>query len=72
MKPGFSGLYRALGLPTVPIAIDSGTAWPKHGTKRPGVPIRFAFQPAIAPGLPRRQIEPLVHAAVNALEGSVG
>lgn len=68
LKPGFSGLYRALGLPTVPIAIDSGTAWPKRGVKRPDTPIHFAFQEVIPTGLPRREIEARVHAAINALE----
>lgn len=67
LKPGFSGLYRALGLPTVPVAIDSGTAWPKRGPKR-ALPVHFAFQPTIPPGLPRREAEALVHAAINALE----
>ena len=67
LKPGFVGLYRALKMPLVPVAIDSGTAWPKHGPKHPGV-IRFAFQPAIPPGLHRREVEPLVHAAINVLE----
>ena len=66
LKPGFVGLYRALKMPLVPVAIDSGTAWPKFGAKHPGV-IRFAFQPAIAPGLHRREIEPLVHTAINLL-----
>lgn len=68
MKPGFSGLYRALGLPVVPIAIDSGVAWPKHGPKVPGGVIHFAFQPELPTGLPRREIEAKVHAAINALE----
>ena len=67
LKPGFVGLYRALKLPLVPVAIDSGTVWPRHGRKRSGV-IRFAFQPAIAPGLGRKEVEPLVHAAINVLE----
>jgi len=67
LKPGFVGLYRALGMPLVPVAIDSGHAWPKHGAKHPGV-IRFAFQPPIAPGLPRREVVPLVHRAINVLE----
>ncbi|URW75200.1 1-acyl-sn-glycerol-3-phosphate acyltransferase [Sphingomonas donggukensis] len=67
LKPGFVGLYRALKMPLVPVAIDSGHVWPKHGPKRPGI-IRFAFQPAIAPGLNRREVEPLVHAAINVLE----
>jgi 1-acyl-sn-glycerol-3-phosphate acyltransferase len=67
LKPGFVGLYRALKLPLVPVAIDSGTVWPRHGVKRSGV-IRFAFQPAIAPGLSRKEVEPLVHAAINVLD----
>lgn len=67
LKPGFVALYRALGLPLVPVAIDSGHIYPKAGVKRRGV-IRFAFQPAIAPGLHRREIEPRVHAAINLLE----
>lgn len=70
MKPGFSGLYRALGLPVVPIAIDSGVAWPKTGPKVPNGVIHFAFQEEIPTGLPRREIEAKVHAAINALETS--
>jgi 1-acyl-sn-glycerol-3-phosphate acyltransferase len=70
LRPGLAGLYRALGLPLVPVAIDSARLWPKRGAKQPGT-IHFAFQPAIEPGLPRRVIEPQVHAAINALPGSV-
>lgn len=68
LKPGFSGLYRALGLPVVPIAIDSGIAWPKTGPKVPNGVIHFAFREEIPTGLPRREIEAKVHAAINALE----
>jgi 1-acyl-sn-glycerol-3-phosphate acyltransferase len=67
LKSGFVGLYKALKLPMVPVAIDSGHVWPKHGAKRSGV-IRFAFQPAIAPGLSRQEVVPRVHAAINVLE----
>ena len=67
LKPGFAGLYRALKMPLVPVAIDSGTAWPRHGPRHPGV-IRFAFQPPIAPGLNRREVERLVHGGINVLE----
>lgn len=67
LKPGFVGLYRALRMPLIPVATDSGIASPRRGAKRAGI-IRFAFQPAIAPGLPRSEIEPLVHAAINVLE----
>lgn len=67
LKPGFAGLYRALDLPTVPVAIDSGRVWPKRGLKRPGV-ITIRFGAPIAPGLPRREIETRVHAGINALD----
>lgn len=67
LQPGFAGLYRALGLPVVPVALDSGRVWPRHGAKRPGT-ITFRFGEPIPPGLPRKEIEPRVHAAINALE----
>lgn len=68
LKSGFAGLYRAVGLPVVPVATDSGRVWPKRGLKRPGT-ITLRFGEAIAPGLPRREIEARVHAGINALEG---
>ena len=67
LKPGFVGLYRALKLPLVPVAIDSGVVWPKHGLKNPGV-IRFAFQEVIPPGVGREEIVARVHAAINVLD----
>jgi 1-acyl-sn-glycerol-3-phosphate acyltransferase len=66
LKPGLAGLYRTLGMPTVPIALDSGLRWPKQGPKRPG-PVRILFGEPIAPDLPRREVEPLVHAGINRL-----
>lgn len=67
LKAGFAGLYRALGLPVVPIAIDSGRVWPKHGPKRGGL-VSFRFAEPIAAGLPRPEIEARTHRAINALE----
>lgn len=67
LKSGFAGLYRVLGLPVVPIAIDSGAVWPKKGPKRPGV-VTFLFGEPIPPTLPREEIEARVHAAINVLE----
>ena len=69
LKPGFAGLYRALAMPTVPVAVDSGRLLPRRGVKRPGV-ITFRFGEPIAPGLPRREVEAKVHAAINVLERS--
>jgi len=67
LQSGFAGLYRALGLPVVPVALDTGVVWPKHGFKRPGV-VTVRIGETIPAGLPREAIETRVHAAINALE----
>src|SRR4051812_48381075 len=68
LQPGFAGLYRALGLPVVPVALDSGRLWPQRSfVKSPGL-VTMRFGAPIPPGLPRREIEERVHAAINALE----
>lgn len=67
LRSGFAGLYRALKLPVVPVALDSGLTWPRIGPKRPGV-VTFRFGEIVEPGLPRAQAEAVVHAGINALE----
>jgi len=68
LQPGFAGLYRALALPVVPVAVDSGRLWPRRRfAKRPGI-VTFRFAEPLPPGLPRRDIEAAVHDAINALE----
>jgi 1-acyl-sn-glycerol-3-phosphate acyltransferase len=68
LQPGFAGLYRALGKPVVPVALDSGRLWPRHHiVKRAGM-VTMRFGEPIPPGLPRKEIEARVHAAINALE----
>ena len=67
LAAGFAGLYKILKLPVVPVALDSGSAWPKAFIKRPGV-VTFRFGAPIAPGLPRDEIEARVHAAINQLQ----
>lgn len=66
LRSGFAGLYRALGLPVVPIAVDSGRLWTKGLPKKPGT-VHFRIGEPIAPGLKREEIEARVHAAINAL-----
>ena len=66
LQPGFAGLYRALGLPVVPVAHDSGRLWPRGGPKQSGT-IHFKVGEVIPPGLKRADIEARVHAAINAL-----
>lgn len=67
LRAGFAGLYRAAGLPVVPIALDSGRLWPRRGVKRAGV-VTMRFGAPIPAGLPRAEIEARVHAAINLLE----
>ena len=66
LKSGLAGLYRAVGLPVVPVALDSGRVWPKHGPMRPGV-VTFRFGAPIPTGLPRAEAEARVHAGINVL-----
>ncbi|MBO0750302.1 MAG: 1-acyl-sn-glycerol-3-phosphate acyltransferase [Porphyrobacter sp.] len=65
LRSGFAGLYKLLGLPVVPVAIDSGPTY-KHWWKRRGT-ITIRFAEAIPPGLSREEIETRVHAAINSL-----
>lgn len=67
LKSGFAGLYRMLGMPVVPVAVDSGRLVPRRGPKRAGV-ITIRYGDPIPPGLPRGEIEARVHAAINALD----
>jgi len=67
LKSGFAGLYRALAMPTVPIALDSGILMPKTGAKHPGT-ITIRYGEVIPPGLSREEIDARVHAAINVLE----
>jgi 1-acyl-sn-glycerol-3-phosphate acyltransferase len=66
LQAGFAGLYRALGLPVVPVAHDAGRLWHKGFVKRSGT-VHFKVGEVIPPGLKRDAIEARVHAAINAL-----
>ncbi|HEX2624566.1 MAG TPA: lysophospholipid acyltransferase family protein, partial [Sphingomicrobium sp.] len=66
LRPGFAGLYRALGLPVVPVALDSGRLWPRGFVKRSGT-IHVKVGATIPPGLKRDEVERRVHEAINAL-----
>lgn len=67
LQAGFAGLYKALGLPVVPVALDSGRLWGRNLPKGSG-PVRFLIGEPIPAGLKRDAIEERVHAAINALE----
>ena len=66
LKSGFAALYRALGLPVVPVAVDSGRLWGRGLVHHSGT-VTFKVGDAIPPGLKRAEVEARVHAAINAL-----
>ena len=68
LKSGFAGIYKLLGLPVVPIAVDSGPLYHRLW-KRSGV-ITYRIEPPIPPGLPRPEAEARVHAAINVLNAA--
>jgi 1-acyl-sn-glycerol-3-phosphate acyltransferase len=53
--PGVGGLYKHLGVPLVPVALNSGLYWPRKGLLRYPGTIVVEFLPAILPGVDRRQ-----------------
>ncbi|MGX7896491.1 lysophospholipid acyltransferase family protein [Tsuneonella sp. HG222] len=65
LRSGFAGIYKMLGLPVVPIAVNSGPLYHRTWKRRGTITVRF--MPAIPPGLPREEIEERVHSAINAV-----
>lgn len=65
LQSGFAGIYKLLGLPVVPIAVNSGPLyhrlWKRAGT------ITYKVGEMIPAGLPRDEVEERVHTAINAL-----
>jgi len=68
LRSGFAGLYKMLGLPVIPVAVNSGPLyhrlWKRAGT------ITLQFGAPIEAGLSREEVEARVHAAINALNQS--
>ena len=67
LQSGFAGLYRALGMPVLPVAIDSGRVWTRGWVKKRGT-INIVIGEPIPAGLGREEIERRVHTAINAIE----
>jgi 1-acyl-sn-glycerol-3-phosphate acyltransferase len=69
LQSGFAGLYKLLGLPVVPIAVNSGKLTPKGKPWWHSGVMTYKVGETIPPGLPREEVEARVHAAINALNG---
>ena len=71
LQAGFAGLYKLAKLPVVPIALNSGRLYPRHGfTKWPGV-VTYKIGETIPAGLPREELETRVHNAINVLNAGM-
>lgn len=53
-KPGIAGLYKALDVPVVPVALNSGRCWARKGGYKPGT-ITMEFLEPIQPGMNRKE-----------------
>ena len=75
-KPGVAGLYSAMKVPCVPVALNSGLYWPAHGMVRQPGTIVVEFLPAIEPGLPRdafmAELETRIETGSSALLAETG
>lgn len=66
IKPGVSAIYRRMGMPVVPVALDSGRYWARKSfLRRPGT-IRVVIGEPIEPGLPRPEFEARLRSALDA------
>ena len=63
LQSGFAALYKLLGLPVVPVAVNSGPLYHRW-FKRPGTVI-YRFCEPIPPGLKREEIEARVGEAIT-------
>ena len=70
-KPGVAALYRELGMPCTPLALNAGVHWPAHGFLRTPGTIVFEFLEPIPAGLKRaefmRTLKDRIETASNAL-----
>ena len=65
IKSGFAGLYKLLGLPVVPVAVNAGPLYHRW-FKLPGT-ITYKVGDVIPAGLPRDEAEARVLEGINAL-----
>jgi 1-acyl-sn-glycerol-3-phosphate acyltransferase len=64
-KTGVFLLYEALGIPCVPVALNSGLFWPRRSFKRYPGTIIVEFLDPIPPGLSKREFLPRLQATIE-------
>ena len=64
-RPGIALLYEELGVPCVPVALNSGLFWPRHSIMRKPGTIVVEFLEPIPPGLPRKAFTALLQERIE-------
>ena len=65
-KPGYVALYEGLGVPAIPLALNSGLYWPRRSLRRyPGTIVVEILDP-IAPGMRRAEFRKTVELRIEA------
>lgn len=64
-KPGYLALYEALGVPLVPVSLNSGLFWPRRQMARHPGTVVVEFLEPIRPGRPRKEVKAEVEAAIE-------
>jgi 1-acyl-sn-glycerol-3-phosphate acyltransferase len=71
-QPGVAALYGELGIPVVPVALNSGLFWRRRAFRKNPGRIIVEFLPPIAPGLAKREflarLETTIETATDRLE----
>ena len=67
LRPGIAGLYKTLGLPVYPVALNTGRLWPRGKFLRYAGVVTVRVGEPIPAGLPREEIEARIHTAINVL-----
>lgn len=64
-KPGVAALYRQMGVPCIPAAVNSGLYWPRRRFLRKAGTIVLEFLPAIPAGLDRATFMATLEASIE-------
>lgn len=68
LRAGFAAIYKMLGLPVLPVALNSGRFWPRRSMVKHAGIVDWHLAEVLPPKLERSVIEDAVHRAINALE----
>jgi 1-acyl-sn-glycerol-3-phosphate acyltransferase len=64
-KSGVAAIYGLLGVPCVPMALNTGIHWPAHGLRKTPGKVVFEFLPAIEIGLKRQDFMERLERAIE-------